>query len=335
MKLRELFEARVPTDAEINAAHGQELDPGDHQMSPYSGRMSGPASTPFTVYQAISAVLGHEDVTYDEDDLTEENHLNMVYVYEGSRNGYYIATDDGTGGSIEVHDLDSKAAADVAVGVHEACHALVHRKTGGEGRLSSQETIVNNMAERWIRKHLHGMAQHVALETITGSRINYGPNYMPNPSPSDLRELFDPNDAYNVAWAHDQARFKTADGREIRISFHDQNLSTTSLVEITFSARVNDPMAGKSGTMGITGGGDAARILNTVVQAALDWFSQNTPEYVMFTADEPSRQKLYAHMVRRLSRSYHRVSPAEYQQIGNDELPEPNHHVFLLKRNPA
>lgn len=148
-----------------------------------------------------------------------------------------------------------------------------------------------------------------------------------------LRELFDPNSAYQLAWLHGQARFLTADGREIRISFHDQNLSSTSLVEITFSARVNDPTHGKSGTMGITGKGDAARIFGTVLQATHDYLAMNNPEYIMFTADEPSRQKLYAHMVRRLAKSYHAVTPQEYQQINNDELPEPSHHVFLLKSN--
>ena len=146
-------------------------------------------------------------------------------------------------------------------------------------------------------------------------------------------ELFNPADAYQIEWRHNQARFLTQDNREIRISFHDQNLSSTSLVEITFSARVNDPMHGKSGTMGITGQGDAARILNTVVQATADFLSQNDPEYIMFTADEPSRQKLYSHMVKRLSKTYHRVSAREYELINNDELPEPNNVVFLLKSN--
>jgi hypothetical protein len=148
-----------------------------------------------------------------------------------------------------------------------------------------------------------------------------------------LRELFDPNDAYQIAWAHGQARFLTADNREIRVSFHDLNLSSTSLVEITFSARVNDPTHGKRGSMGITGKGDAARIFGTVLQAIHGYLAQHTPEYIMFTADEPSRQRLYAHMVRRLARTYHLVSPQEFQQLDNDELPEPNDTLFLLKSN--
>lgn len=148
-----------------------------------------------------------------------------------------------------------------------------------------------------------------------------------------LRELFDPRSAYQLEWRHNQARFLTADNREIRVSFHDQNLSTTSLVEITFSARVNDPTHGKSGTMGITGKGDAPRIFGTVLQAISDYLSQNHPEYIMFTADEPSRQKLYSHMVRRLAQQYHSVSEREFQLINNDELPAPTSNIFLLKSN--
>ena len=178
----------MPTPDEIDAAMGQRMEPGDHEMTPYSGPMRGPAATPFTVYQAIQSILGRENVTDDDEELTDENHMHMVYVWEGSREGYFIPTDDGTGGSIEVSNIYSKDAKSVATGVHEAFHALIYRKTGGQGRLSSQEKIVNNMAERWLRRHLTGMALHVALEQITGSRVSYGHNHMPKPNPDDLRE---------------------------------------------------------------------------------------------------------------------------------------------------
>lgn len=334
MKLRELFEAIQPTDAEMKAAHGNDqewdsMDADDKEMHPLNAPMKGVAPTPFTVYTAIQSVLGRGNVTYDEDELAAGD--GKIYVWNGSREGFFVPNDDDTGGSIEVQNMDSRDARQVAIGVHEAYHAYIHQRTNAQGQLSSQEKIVNNLAYKWIMRHLKGMAQHVALEAINASRVNYGHHHMPNPGPSDLRELFNPQDAYQIEWRHNQARFLTSDNREIRISFHDQNLSSTSLVEITFSARVNDPTHGKSGTMGITGGGDAARILNTVVQATADYLSQNSPEYIMFTADEPSRQKLYAHMVRRLSSQYHRVTPGEFQHLNNDELPAPTNTVFLLR----
>jgi len=317
MKLRELFESRLPEPAEIDAAMGQELAPGEHDMTPYSAPMRGPAATPFTVYQAISAVLGHEDVTNDEDDLTEENHMQMVYVYEGSRNGYYIATDDGTGGSIEVHNMGSKAAADVAVGVHEACHALVHRKTGGEGRLSSQEKIVNNMAERWIRKHLHGMAQHVALETITGSRIDYGPNHMPRPSPSDLRELFDQSSAYDYEWDQEQgqdtARAYDQEGRLIEIVITYDHEGTAHM---EFS---------RGGSMGNTGQGGEHAVFATVIKAIGEWIDTNpNVRTIYFVGEGASRKKLYDRLVARVA--------AEY---GFTRAARPGNSVYKLVRDQA
>jgi hypothetical protein len=151
-----------------------------------------------------------------------------------------------------------------------------------------------------------------------------------------LRELFDPNTAYQIAWAHGQARFRTDDGREIRVSFHDQNLSSTELVEVTFSSRRTDVQ--NRGTMTLTGQGDAARIMTTVTQAMEQYAAMHHPEYLYFTADEPSRQRLYGHMVSRLTKSgaYHRVTAAEFQQLDNDELPfATGNHIFLLRRNPS
>jgi hypothetical protein len=88
--------------------------------------------------------------------------------------------------------------------------------------------------------------------------------------------------------------------------------------------------------MQLTGKGDAARIMATVTQAMEGYASMHHPEYLYFTADEPSRQRLYGHMVSRLTRSgaYHRVTEQEFQQLDNDELPfAPGNHIFLLRRN--
>lgn len=71
---------------------------------------------------------------------------------------------------------------------HEACHAYVHDKTKGAGRVHANEKIINNLAEKWLRKHLTGTALHVAIETITGSRISYGQDHVPSGPTTDQRE---------------------------------------------------------------------------------------------------------------------------------------------------
>jgi hypothetical protein len=73
----------------------------------------------------------------------------------------------------------------VAIAVHEACHAYVHDKIKGKGAMYSNEKIINNLAEKWLRDHLTGTALHVALETITGSRISYGKDYLPKTRKTD------------------------------------------------------------------------------------------------------------------------------------------------------
>ena len=101
MRLRELFEARFPTDAELAAAT-QSDNADDNQMSPYAAPMTGAAATPFSVYQAVRDILG-EYAVFDEDDL-DANKV-QVYVWEGSREGFYIGNDDEPGGSIEIQNL--------------------------------------------------------------------------------------------------------------------------------------------------------------------------------------------------------------------------------------
>ena len=101
----------------------------------------------------------------------------MYYVYQSNEAPMFRDTDNGVG-SINLPNLDSTAARDVATAAHEAYHAYVHSKSQG-GVAYSNEKIINNLAEKWLRKHLSGPALHAALEQIVGSRISYGPHHMP------------------------------------------------------------------------------------------------------------------------------------------------------------
>jgi hypothetical protein len=140
----------------------------------------GVAPTPFTAYQAIQSVLGKDNVTDNDEDMGNAKYL----VYRSPRT-LFIDHDDM--GAIEIKDPDSRDAREVAIAVHEACHAWIHARAKG-GRVSSNEKIVNQLAEKWLRKHLSGVQLHVALEAIVKSRISYGSNHMPKSSVSDKRE---------------------------------------------------------------------------------------------------------------------------------------------------
>ena len=175
MKIYEILSEAEASDAELRQRYG-EFDPEDKPMLPTTKVGGAPAPTLWTAYDAIVSILGSRRVTDDEDAIEP----GMYYVYQSSEPPMFKDTEDsGPGGSINLPNLQSKAARDVAMAVHEACHAYVHDKTKGAGRVYANEKIINNLAEKWLRKHLTGSALHVAIETITGSRISYGKDYLP------------------------------------------------------------------------------------------------------------------------------------------------------------
>jgi len=163
------------SDDELEKRWGK-FDPEDKPMLPTTQVGGAPAPTLWTAYDAIRNILGTSRVTTDDEDLQP----GMYYVYQSNEPPMFKDTEEsGPGGSINIPNLDSKAARDVAIAVHEACHAYVHDKTQGSGRVHANEKIINNLAEKWLRKHLSGTALHVAIETITGSRISYGSDHIP------------------------------------------------------------------------------------------------------------------------------------------------------------
>jgi hypothetical protein len=164
------------SDAELRQRWGN-FDPEDKPMLPQTRVGGAPAPTLWTAYSVIQNILGSRRVTDDEDSIES----GMYYVYASSAPPMFRDTEEsGPGGSINIPNLDSTAAKDVAIAAHEAYHAYVHDKTQGGGHVHANEKIINKLAEKWLRNHLSGPALHVALEAIVGSKISYGPNHMPD-----------------------------------------------------------------------------------------------------------------------------------------------------------
>lgn len=174
MKIIELLEAQASYD-ELKGRFG-DFPPEDMEWYPSNYTLE-PAATLWSAYDVIQDILGSKNVTTDDEELKP----GMYYVYQSNFEPMFRATDDEQGGgSINLPNLESTAAGDIAVAAHEACHALAHKKAKG-GRVYSNEKVINNMAEKWLRKHLGGTQLHAALERIVKSRINYGPHHMPKP----------------------------------------------------------------------------------------------------------------------------------------------------------
>jgi hypothetical protein len=180
------LEEAEASDVELKQRWG-DFDPEDKPMLPTTQLNRAPAPTLWTAYDAIRDILGSARVTDDDDEIEP----GMYFVYQSSGPAMFRDTEDsGPGGSINIPNPESKAARDVAIAVHEAYHAYVHDRTKGQGAVHSNEKIINNLAEKWLRAHLSGSALHVALEAIVSSRISYGKDHLPASRSTDMRENF-------------------------------------------------------------------------------------------------------------------------------------------------
>lgn len=151
---------------------------------------------------------------------------------------------------------------------------------------------------------------------------------------SELTELFEPETAQTIGWerfsgynvggvkAKDEL-FATAydkDGRTITISFVPM---PNGIVDISFN---------RGGSMDITGKGDAAQIFATVVNAINNYIKAEKPLWISFSASEPSRAKLYQHMVKRLSGAYELLRPDQYPSSEDLENAQIGVGTFFLLR---
>lgn len=118
-----------------------------------------------------------------------------------------------------------------------------------------------------------------------------------------LTELFDPNQAYKYDWYQRSntlwiGGFLTADESEYAVTIHYQRRepgSQEAIWDISFS-RENEA---EGAVFGVTGSGDQFRIFTTVVVMVQEFIQAKNPDTIRFTADEPSRQKLYRALAQR------------------------------------
>lgn len=149
-----------------------------------------------------------------------------------------------------------------------------------------------------------------------------------------ITELFEPETALPLEWERmpghrvggvkiKDALYATAsdrDGRTIAISFVPM---ANGIVDISFN---------RGGSMDITGKGAAVQIFATVVDAINRYIKAEQPGWISFSASEPSRAKLYQHMVRRLSGQYELLRPDQYPASEDLENAQIGAGTFFLLR---
>ena len=127
MRFYEIISEAEASDSEL-AGRWSGYEPGDRPFVPNSKKNLQPSSTLWSCWDAIHDILG-DRVTTDVDDVTP----GMYYAINTSGKPMFRNPGEayGEGGTIEVPNLDSTAAKDVAIAVHEACHAYADMKAKG------------------------------------------------------------------------------------------------------------------------------------------------------------------------------------------------------------
>ena len=168
------------------------------------------APTNITPIQAVISVLGQDRVTTDRDSkdlnkivLIDGSHARIedelrkgkkqtdfdtftkkemdkikITMYPNEANVHSVDAAFRHGGKnyparIYLPSFDNSSAVYVAVAVHEAYHAKIYLGTRGQGALTSNEKIVNDLTEKWLRSKLSGFALHAGLTTVANSRSFY------------------------------------------------------------------------------------------------------------------------------------------------------------------
>lgn len=131
----------------------------------------------------------------------------------------------------------------------------------------------------------------------------------------ELTELFDPATAFPLKWDKQfagQGEFHAeaydADGRIIGISFTP--VGDGNATEVVFT---------RGGTHEMTGKGDAARVMATVINAINIFIQKYKPPYLVFSAKSTGgRASAYTAMIKRVARGYKLLSPEQYpEELGS------------------
>ena len=150
----------------------------------------------------------------------------------------------------------------------------------------------------------------------------------------NITELFDPGTALPLEW--ERMPGPTVNGvkskDELYATAYDKDGRTITVSFVPWRNGIVDISFNRGGSMDITGKGDAAQIFATVVNAINNYIKAERPGWISFSASEPSRAKLYQHMVKRLSGAYELLNPDQYPSDEDLENAQLGVGTFFLLR---
>lgn len=106
--------------------------------------------------------------------------------------------------------------------------------------------------------------------------------------------------------------FYTADERRFNVDFK-KLFGPSGIFLVDFKEGQNN--------FGLTGKGDQFKVFATVIDIIAEWLTKNNPNFLVFTANEPSRISLYKKMTTKLSSmiGYRDISN-DYSVVGNEVI---------------
>lgn len=151
-----------------------------------------------------------------------------------------------------------------------------------------------------------------------------------------ITELFDPGTALPLEWTTTSRPVPNGfKPRQVTLAQHTDDQGKT--LTINFFPYANDKivdiMFDYAGSVKITGGGNVVKTFATVLSAINKYIKVKQPSMISFSADTPSRVKLYQHLIKRLSGAYELLTPDQYPD--DEELKNAQIGVgtfFLLRK---
>ena len=174
-------------DDEYYRSLGWEGDPDDREF--YADTKGKKSTTKWTVLAAVQNILG-KDVVEEWNEVSppepEEMIPGKIYVMSSITTGlrpsfFPTRSETGVPGGIlyAAKKIESRNSEDITPAVHEAYHAQLYLKSKGQGQFHGNEKVVNDLAEKWLKKNLGGFNVQVAMDKLGVSRIGYGINRAP------------------------------------------------------------------------------------------------------------------------------------------------------------
>ena len=132
-----------------------------------------------------------------------------------------------------------------------------------------------------------------------------------------ITELYDPESSFSLEWDD------TFGPKERHATAYDRQGRTVNIDFVPTGKNITEVEFTRGGSYDVTGRGDATFVFATVLQAFREYLQGYRPKYIVFSAKEGSRYRLYQKLVNRFASTVgykqfnlNRLKPETREKIG-------------------